>query len=162
VVAHVGLVNDGTAPAPGAGLLHGGAPCYNLYRTRDGRWLAVAALELKFWETLCTALNRPDWAKRHWSLGQALGGADAVALTQELMALFATRTLAEWIELLEPLNCCVAPVLTPAEAAQHPLFAPELYTSATAAGQDDYANNTGDSAIPQEWSGAKTVKGYES
>ena len=66
------------------------------------------------------------------------------------------------IELLEPLNCCVAPVLTPAEAAQHPLFAPELYTSATAAEQDDYANNTGDSAIPQEWSGAKTVKGYES
>jgi crotonobetainyl-CoA:carnitine CoA-transferase CaiB-like acyl-CoA transferase len=157
VVAHVGLVNDGTAPAAGAGLLNGGAPCYNLYRTRDGRWLAIAALELKFWETLCTALNRPDWAKRHWSLGQALGGADAVALTQELMALLATRTFAEWIELLEPLNCCVAPVLTPAEAAQHPLFAPELYA---AAGQD-YADNVGDSAIPQEWSGAKTVKGYE-
>jgi crotonobetainyl-CoA:carnitine CoA-transferase CaiB-like acyl-CoA transferase len=159
VVAHVGLVNDGTAPAPGAGLLNGGAPCYNLYRTRDGRWLAIAALELKFWETLCTALNRPDWAKRHWSLGQALGGADAVALTQELMALTATRTLAEWIELLEPLNCCVAPVLTPAEAAQHPLFAPELYA---AAGQADYTDNASDSAITQDWSGAKTVKGYES
>jgi len=159
VVAHVGLVNDGTAPAHGTGLLNGGAPCYNLYRTRDGRWLAIAALELKFWETLCTALNRPDWAKRHWSLGQALGGPDAVALTQEMMALIATRTLAEWIELLEPLNCCVAPVLTPAEAAQHPLFAPELYA---AAGQENYtADNTGDGAIPQEWDRARAVKGYE-
>jgi crotonobetainyl-CoA:carnitine CoA-transferase CaiB-like acyl-CoA transferase len=59
-------------------------PCYNLYRTLDDRWLAVGALELKFWETLCMALDRPEWATRHWSLGQAIGGPDAVALTQEL------------------------------------------------------------------------------
>ncbi|TDY42094.1 crotonobetainyl-CoA:carnitine CoA-transferase CaiB-like acyl-CoA transferase [Paraburkholderia rhizosphaerae] len=139
IVAHVGLVNDGNAPAPGAGLMNGGAPCYNLYRTRDGRWLALAALELKFWETLCTALNRPDWAKRHWSLGQAIGGKDAVTLTQELSELFATQTLGEWIQLLEPMNCCVSPVLTPAEAAQHPLFNPEAYATEEHDGADDAA-----------------------
>jgi crotonobetainyl-CoA:carnitine CoA-transferase CaiB-like acyl-CoA transferase len=157
VVAHVGLVNDGAAPAPGVGLMNGGAPCYNLYRTRDGRWLAVAALELKFWEALCTALGRPDWAKRHWSLGQTTGGADAVALTQELMALIATRTLAAWTELLEPLNCCVSPVLTPAEAAQHPLFNPDAYEAEAAAGHNpndaDNAAGASGGGIPRQWGG---------
>jgi crotonobetainyl-CoA:carnitine CoA-transferase CaiB-like acyl-CoA transferase len=130
IVAHISLANEGAAPAPGGALLNGGAPCYNLYRTRDGRWLAVAALELKFWEILCEGLGRPDWATRHWSQGQVVGGPDAVALIQELMAVIATRTLAEWAALLVPLNCCVSPVLTPAEAAQHPLFNADAYEAA--------------------------------
>lgn len=127
-VAQVSVANDGTAPPAGAGLLNGGVPCYNLYRTQDGRWLAVGALELKFWEALCHALDRPEWAFRHWSVGQAIGGPDAVALTQELAGVIASRPLDEWVNLLEPLDCCVSPVLTAAEAAQHPLFNPDLYS----------------------------------
>ena len=128
-VAQVSLANDGAAPPAGGALLNGGVPCYNLYRTQDGRWLAVGALELKFWETLCHALDRPEWAFRHWSVGQAIGGPDAVALTQELAGVIASRPLKEWVTLLEPLECCVSPVLTPAEAAQHPLFNPNAFTS---------------------------------
>ena len=81
VMAHIALANraDATTRA-GAGLLNGGVPCYNVYRTRDDRFVAVGALELKFWETLCKALGRPEWASRHWSLGQAIGGADAAEL----------------------------------------------------------------------------------
>jgi crotonobetainyl-CoA:carnitine CoA-transferase CaiB-like acyl-CoA transferase len=140
VVAHVALANDGAAPAAGGGLLNGGVPCYNLYRTLDDRWLAVGALEHQFWETLCDALGRPDWASRHWSLGQAIGGPDAVALIQDASALFATRTLAEWTALLEPLDCCVSPVLTPAEAARHPLFNADAAEAAVSrdAGISDY------------------------
>ncbi|NIF77060.1 CoA transferase [Paraburkholderia sp. Cy-641] len=130
VIAQVSLANEGAAPAAGAGLLNGGVPCYNLYRTRDGRWLAVGALELKFWETLCMALDRPEWATRHWSLGQAIGGPDALALTEELGAVIGTRTLAEWMQSLEALDCCVSPVLTAAEAARHPLFDPQAYAAA--------------------------------
>ncbi|MFP3428379.1 CaiB/BaiF CoA-transferase family protein [Paraburkholderia sp. SIMBA_061] len=111
----------------GSGLLNGGVPCYNLYRTLDGRWLAVGALELKFWESLCMALDRPEWATRHWSLGQAIGGPDAAALTQELADVFGSRALDEWVALLEPLDCCVSPVLTAAEAARHVLFDPQAY-----------------------------------
>ncbi|WP_085481137.1 CaiB/BaiF CoA transferase family protein [Paraburkholderia susongensis] len=124
VIAQVSLANDGAAPAARAGLLNGGVPCYNLYRTHDGRWLAVGALELKFWETLCMALDRPEWATRHWSLGQAIGGPDAIALIGELAGVIGTRTLDEWVQSLEALDCCVSPVLTVAEAAQHPLFNP--------------------------------------
>ncbi|WP_242538522.1 CaiB/BaiF CoA transferase family protein [Trinickia acidisoli] len=109
----------------GQGLLNGGVPCYNVYRTADGRWLAVGALELKFWERLCRALGRPDWASRHWSLGQVIGGPDAVALTRELAEHIATHRLDTWIELLEPRDCCISPVLTVEEAREHVLFQPE-------------------------------------
>jgi crotonobetainyl-CoA:carnitine CoA-transferase CaiB-like acyl-CoA transferase len=130
IVARVALANhdqandpaDNDTPRAGNGLLDGGVPCYNVYRTADGRWLAVAALELKFWETLCNALGRADWASRHWSLGQAIGGADAAALTQDLANLIAERPLDEWLARFEPLDCCVSPVLSAAEAARHILF----------------------------------------
>ena len=141
VIAQVSLANEGAAPAAGAGLLNGGVPCYNLYRTRDGRWLAVGALELKFWETLCMALDRPEWATRHWSLGQAIGGPDALALTEELGAVIGTRTLAEWMQSLEALDCCVSPVLTAAEAARHPLFDPQAYAAASDSLNDSDGEN---------------------
>ncbi|QBQ98602.1 CoA transferase [Paraburkholderia pallida] len=127
VMAQVALANDDAAALqPGGGLLNGGVPCYNLYRTQDERWLAVGALELKFWQALCTAIGREDWAQRHWSLGQAPGGSEAVALTRELAALIASETLQTWIDRLEVIDCCVSPVLTPGEAANHPLFNPEV------------------------------------
>jgi crotonobetainyl-CoA:carnitine CoA-transferase CaiB-like acyl-CoA transferase len=103
-------------------LLGGGVPCYNVYRTADRRWLAVGALELKFWERLCRALDREDWTSRHWSLGQAIGGPDAAALTRDLAARIATQPLAAWLDLLEPLDCCVSPILTAEEARRHLLF----------------------------------------
>jgi crotonobetainyl-CoA:carnitine CoA-transferase CaiB-like acyl-CoA transferase len=127
VVAQVALANDDAAALqPGGGLLNGGVPCYNLYRTQDGRWLAVGALELKFWQTLCHALGRDDWAERHWSLGQAIGGADAAALTRELAAIIESESLQTWIDRLEAIDTCVSPVLTPGEASRHPLFNAEV------------------------------------
>lgn len=123
VMAHVALAReDDASTRAGAGLLNGGVPCYDVYRTRDDRFVAVGALELKFWRTLCQALGRPEWGGRHWSLGQAIGGADAKELSAHVAACFRERTRDEWIALLEPLDCCVAPVLTPAEAGAHPLF----------------------------------------
>ncbi|WP_250472137.1 CaiB/BaiF CoA-transferase family protein [Caballeronia sp. GAFFF1] len=123
VMAHIALANaDEPGTRAGAGLLNGGVPCYNVYRTADDKFVAVGALELKFWQTLCGALGRPEWAARHWSLGQATGGADAKELTAHLAACFRDRTRDEWMALFEPLDCCVAPVLAPAEAAVHPLF----------------------------------------
>jgi crotonobetainyl-CoA:carnitine CoA-transferase CaiB-like acyl-CoA transferase len=123
----------------GHGLLNGGVPCYNVYRTADARWLAVGALELKFWERLCRALGRPGWASRHWSLGQVIGGPDALALTRELAEHFATHRLDTWIELLEPSDCCVSPVLTVEEAREHVLFRHALAKAKPARRTDDEA-----------------------
>ena len=53
----------GTAPERGRGRLTGGIPCYRVYSCADG-YLSVGALEPKFWEALCTALDRPDLISR--------------------------------------------------------------------------------------------------
>jgi crotonobetainyl-CoA:carnitine CoA-transferase CaiB-like acyl-CoA transferase len=46
-------------------------------------------------------------------------------LIKDVADLIASRPLEDWVRLLEPLDCCVSPVLTAAEAAQHPLFNPD-------------------------------------
>jgi alpha-methylacyl-CoA racemase len=86
-------------------LLTGGAACYRIYETADGRHLTVAALEPKFWERLCGLLGRPDLVGRAFE-----------PELPELEQLFRTRTLVEWLELLEGRDTCVGPVLTLEEA----------------------------------------------
>ncbi|MBA3842167.1 MAG: CoA transferase [Actinobacteria bacterium] len=87
-------------------LLTGGVACYRIYETADGRYLTVAALEPKFWQRLCTLLDRPDLTDRAF--------ADDLP---ELAELFRTRTLRAWLDLLEHEDTCVGPVLSLAEAA---------------------------------------------
>jgi crotonobetainyl-CoA:carnitine CoA-transferase CaiB-like acyl-CoA transferase len=114
--------NSGQPAAPGRDFLTGGAPCYNVYRTLDNRYMAVGALELKFWEACCDVLARPDLKTRHWAHGQEIGGSDAMAVKAELDRLFAQQTLAAWTEKFSRADCCVSPILRTDEALQHPLF----------------------------------------
>jgi len=88
-------------------LLTGGAACYRIYETADGRHLTVAALEPKFWRNLCELLERPDLVDRGFE-----------PELPELAELFRSRPLAEWRTLLEGRETCVGPVLTLAEAAR--------------------------------------------
>jgi crotonobetainyl-CoA:carnitine CoA-transferase CaiB-like acyl-CoA transferase len=87
-------------------LLTGGAACYRIYETSEGRHLTVAALEPKFWNRLCGLLERPDLAGRAFE-----------PRLPELEELFRTRPLDDWLELLEGRDTCVGPVLSLAEAA---------------------------------------------
>ncbi|VVD93554.1 CaiB/BaiF CoA transferase family protein [Pandoraea anhela] len=123
LVPAVALHCRGKASRAGRDLLNGGVPCYQVYRTLDGRYMAVGALELKFWETLCDVLERSDWKPRHWSLGQAIGGEDALTLQAELAVVFASASQADWTARFAKADCCVTPVLRLEEAMAHPLFA---------------------------------------
>lgn len=96
---------------PGARLLTGERAYYRVYRTADGRHLAVATLEAHFWARLCGALGRPDLVARQHD-------ADQAALAAELAAELAGRTLTEWRGLLDGLDACVSPVLSVAEATE--------------------------------------------
>lgn len=118
----VAVNNFGQTAPPGRDLLTGGVPCYNVYRTSDHRFMAVGSLELKFWEACCDVLQRPDLKPRHWSLGQQVGGADAMAVKAELDAIFAQDSLATWTERFSGVDCCVTPILRMDEAVTHPLF----------------------------------------
>lgn len=101
----------GKAPSRAAGMLDGGLPCYNVYRTRDGRFMAVGALEHKFWATLCDRLGCPELKDSH-----LVYGADAEPVKARLSGIFASRTQREWTEALARADCCVSPILAIDEA----------------------------------------------
>ena len=102
---------SGVAPDPGAMLLNGKWPCYQVYRCADGRYLSVGAVEEKFWQNFCRVVERPDLVERQFD-------PDARAVVAELMA---GRTRDEWAGLLEHAEACVAPILDLGEALAHPM-----------------------------------------
>lgn len=99
------------AGGPVASELTGTHACYRVFRCRDGRFLAVGALEPKFWEGLCRALGRPDLVPRQWS-----GGPRQEETVRELARVFAGRDRDAWIETLSSADVCVEPVLDLDEA----------------------------------------------
>lgn len=111
------LQGEGQLAPRGTDMLTGGDAGYGVYTTADGRHMAVATLEEKFWRVFCEALQRPAWVPLHGARGDA-----ARALRQEVAEVFATRTQAEWIDFFASRDCCVTPVLDLAEALSHPQF----------------------------------------
>lgn len=98
-----------------ANVLDGAAPFYRCYRCRDGGFVAVGALERPFYEALCRGVGLAPveeanrWETARWP-----------AEIARFEAVFLTRTRDEWAELFAPTDACVAPVLTLAEAPEHP------------------------------------------
>jgi alpha-methylacyl-CoA racemase len=104
--------------ARGENLLDGGAPWYDVYETADGRYMAVGAVEAKFYQELVDTLGLggealPDRGDRgNWA-----------HLRERFAQVFKTRTRDEWQRIFEPTDACVTPVLTMAEAPLHPHMA---------------------------------------
>lgn len=107
----------------GRELLSGAYACYHLYRAKDDRWLAVGALEPKFWENLCRQLQCEDLIADQFSAEPR-----QCYLKERLASAFATRTAKEWFALLREHDCCVTPVRTLEEAVTDKLFDPEPST----------------------------------
>jgi alpha-methylacyl-CoA racemase len=99
----------------GDNILDGGAPWYDTYETGDGLYLAVGAIESKFFQELARRIGldeedvRRQHDREHWP-----------ALRARMSAIFKTRTRAEWCTILEGTDSCVTPVLTLEEAPRHP------------------------------------------
>jgi len=110
----LGFLERGKTPGRGMGMLDGGLPCYNVYRTRDGRWMAVGALERKFWEALCDILGCPELKGKHIVYGE-----EARPVKERVAAAFASRTQREWSEVFARAECCVSPILTVDEALEN-------------------------------------------
>lgn len=93
--------------------LTGAYACYNVYRCRDGRYLSVGALEPRFWERLCEALGLPELVSRQWE-----GRAKRAETVARVARAFAEKDRDAWLAALAEADCCVEPVLEPAEAAR--------------------------------------------
>jgi alpha-methylacyl-CoA racemase len=99
----------------GANILDGGAPFYRTYACKDNNCVVVCAIEKKFFGTLLTAMSIDDidpgdqFDKAKWPQHAA-----------RFEHVFSTKTRDEWCALFDGIDACVAPVLSMAEAHQHP------------------------------------------
>jgi crotonobetainyl-CoA:carnitine CoA-transferase CaiB-like acyl-CoA transferase len=123
-MAGAGYLACGVEPGREDQMLNGGS-FYDYYRSRDGRWLSVGSLEPAFMQQLCSALGRPELAAK----GLSPKPAEQQVLKNELKAEFEKHDFAQLCELFAGVDACVEPVLSLAEAVQHPqLQARELVT----------------------------------
>jgi alpha-methylacyl-CoA racemase len=107
----------GSQPGPGHDVLTGRYACYDTYQAADGRWLAVGAIEPKFFANLCRALGCDRWAEHQYD------DAAQVAIRADLAAAFARRDRDSWVAELAGADTCVAPVQSVAELADDPQLA---------------------------------------
>ncbi len=106
----------GAEPGPRQGVLTGRYAFYDTYRARDGKWLAVGAIEPHFWANLCGALGLAKWVPHQTD--------DAVQdeIRDDLRAAFAARDRDDWVAELAAADTCVAPVYSIAELADDAQF----------------------------------------
>lgn len=109
-IAGFGLLFGGQAIARGAEALTGGIAPYQTYATKDGKAMSLAALEPKFWIAFCQGIGREV------DMSDLVPGAHQTALKQKLREIFASKTRDEWVKFASERDCCLEPVLSPAEA----------------------------------------------
>lgn len=125
------LNQTGQSPKAGQDMLTGGMPCYRIYETQDGRHMAVAALELKFWREACEILGHSHWYDSYFDFVASTVSTDKYqktkAIEREVEALFKSQPQSYWRELFADTDCCVTPILNIQEAFEHPqLLAREM------------------------------------
>jgi crotonobetainyl-CoA:carnitine CoA-transferase CaiB-like acyl-CoA transferase len=103
---------DGQIPQPADDMLNHGFACYNLYETKDGRYMSLGALEPQFWQAFCVAVAHPEL-----NLADYLEpGPHQEPLKAAVAAIFKKRTQAEWVAHFAGHDCCCEPVLNLEEA----------------------------------------------
>jgi alpha-methylacyl-CoA racemase len=106
-----GIVNgtsSGRWPRPACDLFTGGSPRYRCYRTADGRWLAVAAIEPQFWDRFCNAIGLEPDARSD--------ARDPVATTAAVAICIAARDATHWRTVFTEVDACCAIVSSLEEA----------------------------------------------
>jgi len=96
-------------------ILHGDFPYYTVYKTKDGKYLSIGAIEPKFWRDLCRGLSREDLIQK-----QTVQGEDKEFLFKELEAEFLKKTQKEWMEIFKKYDTCVMPVKNFGDACKDP------------------------------------------
>jgi alpha-methylacyl-CoA racemase len=118
----------GQWPEPGAELLTGGSPRYNIYRAADGGWIAAAPLEDRFWKAFCDLIDLPPDLRDD--------GRDPAATIAAVAERLASRTSAEWAEAFARLDVCCSVVRDVREALDDPHHAArQLFSRAVEDGE---------------------------
>lgn len=106
---------DGELPKRGEMHLTGRYACYQVYATKDGRYMSLGAMEQKFWKNFCEAIGRRDLIYK-----QYIEGEEQLRVIEEIQELFKTKTQKEWIDFFKNVDACCEPILTFEEVFHHP------------------------------------------
>jgi crotonobetainyl-CoA:carnitine CoA-transferase CaiB-like acyl-CoA transferase len=106
---------DEELPKRGDILFTGRYACYQVYPTKDGRYMSLGALEGKFWKNFCEAIGRRDFIQK-----QFLEGEERLLIIKEIQNLFKSKTQKEWIDFFKNVDACCEPILTFEEVFIHP------------------------------------------
>lgn len=96
---------SGTIPERGNNRLDGHFACYNVYETKDGKYISVGANELKFWKRICELVGKPEWIELHEAPEEV-----QEQLKKDLADIFKQKEQKEWLTLLAEEETCVGPV----------------------------------------------------
>ena len=116
---------SGEIPERGKNRLDGKFAFYNVYETKDHKYLSVGASEEKFWKNICELIGRPEWIELH-------EGPDEVQeqLKNDMAQLFKQKNQNEWLDLLQTEDTCVGPVYDVDEIFSDPqIMDRELFTN---------------------------------
>ncbi len=104
----------GRLPEMGNDVLTGGYACYNIYKTKDDKYVSLGAVEDKFWAEFCEKIDRKEYIKEQWN----------IALKQDIItdirSLMLTKNRDEWVDFFADCDICFTPVLTMEEMCDHP------------------------------------------
>lgn len=114
------LFSGERVPERGKGRLWGGLSNYNLYETKDNRYIAVGCLENKFKKTLFKELGMDSLSPDDQNITTEEVGESEEDLIQSLKKIFLKKPLDEWIRELGRLNICISPANSLSEAVYHP------------------------------------------
>jgi alpha-methylacyl-CoA racemase len=98
-------------------ILSGMLISYNVYRTKDGRYLSIGAVEPKFWVATCQTLGLPELVEEQFADAK-----EGLPEFEKIKARVAEKTLAQWREAFEEVDACVEPALEALETLEHPYF----------------------------------------
>ena len=110
------LLQQETGRQNGPTQIDGSQVSYAIYQTKDERCIVLAALEEKFWKNFCTAVQ-----KEHWMLANETPPTNENPVYREMVELFRSRTLEEWLTFGQAVDCCLTPVLEVEEIVDHPV-----------------------------------------
>jgi crotonobetainyl-CoA:carnitine CoA-transferase CaiB-like acyl-CoA transferase len=113
--AYIFIKDVNEKPTGFQNVLHGDFPFYSVYKTKDDKFLAIGAIELKFWQELCRGLGREELIPL-----QTRQKGDKEELFEILTNEFLKRTQKEWLEHFKDYDTCVMPVKTFEEACNDP------------------------------------------
>lgn len=106
---------DRILPQRGEMHLSGRYACYQVYPTKDGKYISLGALEPKFWKNFCEAIGKKELIPKQFEEGE-----ERVRIIREISNIFQTKTLKEWTDFFKEVDACCEPILTLEEVFQHP------------------------------------------